>query len=103
MKLTKEQLIKSNAILDQENRELLAEDKRIREELTALLTGYRKNPFSYGHDKPSTESWMSISFLIGELKADADYSMCIQASEDLKTQIKILKDENYKLKNPQVK
>lgn len=104
MKLTKEQLIKDKAILEAKLENRITEDNRVREVLSELLDSYEyTQEYGYSNSKIKkvlTRSWEGIAFLIGELKADANYAMCIEAREDLKVENNVLKQRIHDLEKP---
>ena len=65
-----------------------ADDLKVRTELSELLGSYKiKYENNYGmHREEGTkevevQSWIGIAFLIGELKADANYAMVLEARD----------------------
>lgn len=106
MKTTKEDLIKTNERLQNRVKQLESEDLRIREVLSGLLDSYTFETDFYGgrkEKKTVVQSWEGIAFLMGELKADANYSMVIQARDEFINDNKMLKDRIMELENPQKK
>lgn len=96
MNKTKSQLEKDLAVSLAGVARLKAEDERVRRVLCDMLDNVEYKPNDYGYtSKPKrevvVESWEGVAFLIGELKADANYHMCIEARE-------LLRSENDKLK-----
>jgi hypothetical protein len=103
MKTTKEDLIKANERLTNKVNQLESEDLRIREVFSNLLDSYTYETDFYGGKKEKkiiVESWEGIAFLMGELKADADYSCSIQDREDLKREVSLLQGKINDLENP---
>lgn len=104
MKVTKEDLIKQNERLQVKADTMEAEDIRVRKVLSELLDSYEyKTSYGYSNSPEKTvkvRSWEGIAFLIGELKADADYSMCIEAREELKREVELWKKRVNDLENP---
>lgn len=104
---TKEELVKENTLLEQKLSERGKEDLRIRTELSELLDSYTETTDRFGgggvERKINVQSWLGIAFLIGELKADANYSMVLEAKENFRQRAAELEKENYLLKNPSKK
>jgi hypothetical protein len=101
--MTKEDLIKENAILKSDLERFKTLDEQWRRELSELLDN-----FVYSQDRGTHQtekkvevcSWLKIAFLIGEFKADADYSVTLQAREELKRENAELKQRIYELERP---
>lgn len=106
MKKTKEQLIKDNAVLEKEATQLKEEDLKIRTTLSELLGSFKeeKDPIiGMWSGRPKVVDvcdWLEIAYLIGELKADANYSCVLDKASDLERTVSFLKRENETLKNP---
>ncbi len=102
-KETKEQLEIKNAVLIQKIEARDKEDFSIRETLSELLDGYESSkPFGYSNEKKVlVRDWLGIAFLIGELKADADYAICIQNNNRLRNEIEELQHKIKVLEIPQ--
>lgn len=106
IKTTKESLLKDNARLNSKLDSWIVEDAERRKVLSELLDSYEYVSNEYGYSNNSKKrqilvrDWLGIAFLIGELKADADYAMCIEARELLRNENNTLKQEIYNLKNP---
>lgn len=86
-KITKEYLIKENARLEAHNAALIRGDMEIRTSLSELLGQfYYEQPYAHANreKKVDVKDWLQISFLMGRLKQDADYSNLINANEDLR-------------------
>jgi hypothetical protein len=102
--MTKEELIKENATLTEKLVRMKLDEENTRKVLSELLDSYEwiaKGYYNPERDKKViVRDWIGIAFLIGELKADADYAMCIQAREALRNENEALKEEIYNLKNP---
>lgn len=105
--MTKEELIKENGKLYGQVERLQLDDKTRRIELSGLLDNYEweiEREYGYSSSKKTKKvidaSWLEIAFLIGELKADADYAMCIQAREDLKKENADLRERIKQLEFP---
>lgn len=108
--VTKEQLLKKNAELEKSIEFYKSEDTRLREVFSDLLNSYEfTQEYGFGSGKRKdlvVQSWEGIAFLIGELKSDADYSLCLEREKELKQEINRLhehigqmqreKDENNK-------
>lgn len=105
MKTTKEKVIKENSVLEARIKHLEAEDLRVRKVLSDMLGSYEFSSSAfYAREKViCVKSWEGIAFMIGELKADADYACCIKAREDLRREVDRLLSENRELKNPDEK
>jgi hypothetical protein len=90
----------TNAELISENAELKTlldsykqKDLTIRTDLSKLLDSYTyESRYRYGdkEKKVDVQSWLGIAFMIGELKADADFSILLLREEDHKRTIKAL-------------
>jgi|CXWL01.1.fsa_nt_gi hypothetical protein len=91
MKTTKEQLIKENAVLTQKLELAKRKDEEVRENLTSILL-YSPQVYNSYSQKPKIMSWIDIAFNMGELRADANYSMLIDSREELKREIELLKN-----------
>jgi hypothetical protein len=103
MKPTKENLVKENAVLTEKIKLLETLDQKRRTTLSELLDSYSINRDEWTNrtkKEVDVKDWMGIAFLIGELKADANYAMCIEAREELKREIGMLKQHIYKLEHP---
>ena len=103
MKKTKEELLKENARLERDITSLKDDDNRTRETLSELLGSYEIINDIYSprnSRKTIVRDWLGIAFLIGKLKADADYSATVEAREKLKREVSVLKEKIYKLENP---
>lgn len=103
--MTKEELIKENAVLEEKIKNWVKEDLSCRTTLSELLNSYEyKESEEYAYTKSKKQlyirDWLGIAFLIGELKADANYAMCIQAREDLKVENQFLTEKIRRLENP---
>lgn len=94
MKKTKEDLIKENAELSLIIKQNEVDDLKRRTTLSGLLDSYEWKVDAWDNKKTSVihvRDWLGISFLIGELKADADYAMCIQARDQLRNENEMLR------------
>jgi hypothetical protein len=100
--MKKEELIIENTNLKTELQKLKDNDEKVRETLSDLLDSYEYKTNFYARDEKTlvVQSWIGIGFLIGELKADANYSNAIEAREELKREVSFLREELEKLKNP---
>lgn len=101
--MKKDDLIKENARLMAEVEALNREDETRRKELSALLNSYDLyvDKWTGRKDKAvAVQSWLGIAFLIGELKADADYSCVLEARENFRRENEELHREIKDLKNP---
>lgn len=101
--LTKEQLVKINEEHVRRIDFLKYEDERTRAVLSELLGSYefQVERWSQKTEKNvKVQSWLGIAFLIGELKADADYAMCIEARETLRKENDNLRRKIDELQNP---
>lgn len=90
-KKTKEDLLKENAQLIEKLEVALLADRSIRENLTSVLLYLPKVYNSISSIKPATMSWIDIAFNMGELRADADYSMLLEGREMMRREIEELK------------
>lgn len=94
------------AIQKAENGRLRAEDERLRRVLCDMLdhVEYTKEGYAYSNlgSKRTVviESWEGIAFLIGELRADADYSINISRREELTRENEELKNKLNDLLSP---
>jgi len=104
MKITKERLqSESNDLkakinfLEDQIEEFKKADKDIRRELSELLGSFsypKMLGFSNEDKEINVKSWMGISCLIGELKADANYSILLKTNTGLREEIEKLKNNN---------
>lgn len=107
MKVTKEQLQKENAVLKDQLEMWKENDLSRRTVLSELLGSYEL--FSeYGYSnrnskKVDVRDWLGISFLIGELKSDADYSCVLEGKEIFRRENEGLRQKIKELENPEVK
>jgi hypothetical protein len=105
MKTTKESLVKENAVLKAKIENIEALDLKRREVFSELLGSYEftGDRFGYGNyqKKILVRDWLGISFLIGELKADADYAIAIENNTRLRNENESLKAEIKNLTHPQ--
>lgn len=104
-KVTKELLLKENALLTERLESMIREDFNRRTTLSKLLGNYSIVRKSYDYRDASekqieVESWLGIAFLIGELKSDANYSLCIETRETLRRENDALYAELKALKAP---
>lgn len=102
MKITKEQLLEDNAKLQEQLNNWVSVDKTRRDTFAELLGQYTEESI-FGQKvnrKADDINWYRIAFLVGELKADADYSCLLAAREDLKRQNEKLLDEIWRLQHP---
>jgi hypothetical protein len=107
MKQTKEVLVKENAILKAEITRLNALDEDRRKTLSDLLDSYEYVPEFYnsysnskGKRQLNVRDWLGIAFLIGELKADADYAMVLQSRDHFQKEAETLRRQLEEIKNP---
>lgn len=94
MKTTKEELIKLNERLEVKVKMLQSEDERMRTVFSELLDStYYENDFYGSRKEKKTKvlSWEGIAFLMGELKADANYSCVIAGRDEFREENHILK------------
>lgn len=86
---TKEDLLTENATLKEKINRMEHEDFELRTEFSKILDTYTPASDTYfvPNKKPEISSWMEIAGLIGELKADANYSCVIAAREELKSKL----------------
>lgn len=95
-KITKEELIKYNTALESEVKMLKSEDLRLRETFCDLLDSVefvQEYGFSQNRErKVVVQSWEGIAFMLGELKADAEFSLSLERE-------RILRDEKGQLLN----
>lgn len=93
--ITKEKLKidleKANAVIDR----WAEKDKRLRQEFSNLLNDSPRERDYYGRFEKEAKlmSWEEIFFKMGELKSDADYSLCISAREELKRENQELQEQ----------
>lgn len=108
IKPKKDSLSKINTALERENASLKREMEIMKETdvsrrtvLSEMLDSYEYTS-AYGMSRQEksvkVRNWMGIAFLIGELKADANYAMVIEARDRLKESNQRLMEENYQLK-----
>lgn len=100
---TKEALIEDIGQLEERVHRHEMNDEQRRAVLSELLDSYEWEENSYGggrKKKVLVRDWLGIAFLIGELKADADYAMCIQAREELKRENNDLRMRIQELEQP---
>lgn len=107
MKQTKEQLQKTNIILAEKIKIIEQEDYERRKVLSELLGSY-EYVSEYGYSSKNKKEinvrdWLGISYLIGELKSDADYSCLLEGREMLRAENEELKQQLYKLTHPEEK
>ena len=98
---TKDQLIKEIAILEEKNKQLLKQDLDVRTDLSALLGKHYFESESWGGEsekKVDVQTWIGIAFLIGELKADAHYSLVLESKKHLETNIDMLRGTIQKMR-----
>jgi len=78
-KITKDSLIRENAVLAAKIERINKADEARRSVLSELLDSYEWVQDIYSNypkkKQPVVRDWLGIAFLIGELKADADYAM----------------------------
>lgn len=92
--MKKDELQKENGRLRSKLEEWEREDKRLRTELSAVLryengSGYSSLSYTQRTD-PMT--WIQIAFHMGELRADANYSMLLANRADLERELMELKN-----------
>ncbi len=96
---TKEELLAQNAVLQAKIDKTEKEDLERRTVLSGLLDSYEWISDGYGSynnkttKKTMVRDWLGISFLIGELKADANYSCLIDGREMMRNEIADLKQQ----------
>lgn len=89
---TKEQLLKDNALLEEQVKQMNIKDLEIRRQFTGLLGGISFVKDFYGQNKDVvTFTWLEIAFKIGELESDANYSCTLQARDDFRNELFDLK------------
>lgn len=89
---TKEDYIKENGRLREQLEVWEVKDKQIRENLTQIIRYYPSNDsYGYRSNVPSVMSWIDIAFHMGELRADANYSMLLKGREEMRREIESLK------------
>jgi len=101
--MTKQELIEKNAELRHALNSTEADDSIRRKEFSKLLDNYELSTgYNYGTQKKELviASWLEIAFMIGELKADANYSCVIEARERLKQDNQRLLERILDLENP---
>lgn len=67
------------------------EDKRVRSELSKILR-YQNLDGSIGYNEPAPMTWIQIAFVMGELRADANYAMIIEQVRNKDMEIAALKN-----------
>lgn len=103
MKTTKDQLTKENATLTQKLENFKEQDLARRTVLSELLESYEwTSEYGYSNktQKILVRDWLGIAFLIGELKADANYAMVLESKQRLLEEVDRLRREVMELKNP---
>lgn len=89
---------KTNAMLVDENAKLQGKvdmlnslDEKKRSDLSKVLGSYKNVASAYHHTSPNREvvvlTWFEIAGEIGELKADANYSMVIAGRDEFRNQV----------------
>lgn len=96
-KITKEQLVKENAKLNERLYVLERKDEELRQNLTEILNYYEHDPYTFSNSKMKPMTWIDIAFRIGELRADANYSRLLQEREELHQEINNLKNPPPKI------
>ena len=103
-RITKEELIKNNAALESEVATLKSEDLRLRETFCDLLDSaefVQEYGFSQNRErKVVVQSWEGIAFMLGELKADAEFSLSLERERILRDEKGQLLNELSRLSNP---
>ena len=82
------------------------EDLERRKILSGLLDSYetiRERYSDRDERKLVVQSWLGIAFLIGELKADANYSLLLEGKENLLRENAELRERIYRLEHPKPK
>lgn len=104
MKTSREEILKENATLRERIEQKRLEDENVRKVLSGLLDSYEyTQEYSYSNRKEQKiliRDWVGIAFLIGELKADANYSMVIETREILRREKNDLEQKLFQLQNP---
>jgi hypothetical protein len=100
---TRDELLVLNAALLEKVNEATREDMEIRSQLSEILGCHiiEKDFYSrvINDQKIDIRSWLSIAALIGELKADANYSMVLESKEELRKELEEKAKEIFCLKN----
>lgn len=91
MKLKRDDLLKENAQLKERIGVWERKDEEIRKQLTQIIRYYAFDSYTV-YQKSDTLTWLQIAFHMGELRADANYAMVLQAREDLKRELDALKN-----------
>lgn len=100
-KVTREELIAENAKLINEIETRDANDRKLRTTLSELLDSVEveveRDPYSMHRRAVKTrtvilQDWIGIAFLIGELKADANYSILLEGERSIKEENQQLKE-----------
>jgi len=90
---TKEDYIKENGRLREMLQVAEINDQKVRENLTQILKYYPSNDsYGYGARTPNVMTWLDIAFAMGELRADANYSMLLESREIMRREIEELKN-----------
>ena len=93
-------------MLEEQLSRMVSEDLRLREVFTDLLVENRAyitndNWGTVRREKTPTLPWEGVAFMVGELKADADYSCVIEARESLKRENAELRERIMRLEHPE--
>ncbi len=107
MRQTKDSLLKQNLEFSMKIGLMEATDLKMRTILSELLGSFEYTTSSdYGFSgrnkdkKVDVKEWVGIAFLIGELKADADYSILISEKVSLQNQNDNLRQRIIDLETP---
>lgn len=88
----KEDYIKENGRLREQLDAWEVKDRGVRENLTQILRYYPRELSNFTSSKPSVMTWIDIAFHMGELRADANYSMLLEGRESMRREIEELKN-----------
>lgn len=103
---TKVDLEKENTKLESTLEDKIKKDKDLRTVFADLLNAveYERDRFSGSYDSKTRKirdiTWYEIAFLIGELKADANYAMVIESRDMFRNNLDEAEKEIFNLKNP---
>lgn len=70
-----------------------SKDELTRKKIVGLIRCFHCNPVIDFHYKGEVASWEEVFFMIGELKADANYSIVLEEKRQTKTEAEKLKKE----------
>lgn len=90
---SKEDYIKENGRLREVIEMWEVKDRQVRENLTQILRYYPRESIGAYNSKPAVMTWLDIAFAMGELRADANYSMLLEGREMMRNEIEELKKQ----------